>query len=425
MAIATRDRSSSVPVTDYEKRAVASRPRVFAPQSTRRSELSCRASIDAASLLSADDGDHRVFRQRKCSGDCRRLRLRKHSRVSRVSASLLRGREPTKEELEAWLSALEYHFEEVEVQEEEEEDTEEAEEATQNSFEKLRQEFLQNNRSTIEAANLGTLVAAPISAKVRDRFVNALDCYGKQSLVLGYHGTPKHNLLSIYERGLLVPGKSNGVRIAHGNAHGRGIYIAKSGFHGLSQSFLQGSPKMLICGVVDSTIVGPPRAEIEADADRKPRHVRRGGTIAHRSHRRPWRPCRALVPTRMLNHVSHDQNLHHVGGVMVICKQDHVVPFFVADRRELIAQKPRSTLKSEALSPSMSCHVDLWPPNNRQRVPMSAGARQLWHEPSGEMIWHPPSAEIDGHAREMKRRLARKWRDTERRALRAVKGLFP
>merc|ERR1712227_162071 len=108
----------------------------------------------------------------------------------------------------------------------------------------------------------GSLAPAHISGHVQSRFLAACNEHGQKSLVLGYHGTPSRNHESIFRQGFMLPGK-NGVRIANGNAHGRGIYIAEKGAHYLSMSFLKGDNQMLICGVVDNTLT-----EVESsDAD--------------------------------------------------------------------------------------------------------------------------------------------------------------
>lgn len=71
-----------------------------------------------------------------------------------------------------------------------------------------------------------SIAKAPISQAVQDRFMATVEACSGASLAPSYHGTDESNFQSIFQRGLLVPGKSSGIRSVHGQAHGRGIYTA-------------------------------------------------------------------------------------------------------------------------------------------------------------------------------------------------------
>lgn len=76
-----------------------------------------------------------------------------------------------------------------------------------------------------------------------------------------FHGTPESNLPSIYEHGLVIPGRGNNVLIANGAAHGHGIYTANGNAPWLAARFCGGSDKMLVCAVLQT-----PQVEAVRDA---------------------------------------------------------------------------------------------------------------------------------------------------------------
>lgn len=86
------------------------------------------------------------------------------------------------------------------------------------------------------------------------------------SVSWGFHGTDPANLQSIYERGLLIPGQGNDVKVVNGQVYGRGIYIASAKAAWLSARFccstsgrsrkkLVFTPQMLVCAVLQSSAV--------------------------------------------------------------------------------------------------------------------------------------------------------------------------
>mmetsp|Transcript_18392 Transcript_18392/g.40219 ORF Transcript_18392/g.40219 Transcript_18392/m.40219 type:complete len:280 (+) Transcript_18392:1-840(+) len=277
------------------------------------------------------------------------------------------------------------------------------------------------------------------------RFLETLDRFGDESVVLGYHGTPGRNLPSIFARGLLIPGRYNNIPIANGCAHGLGIYLAEAGNHQLSKSYLKGSENMLICAVIDSTIVPPkddspqavPGQPSVASKATKPKLVFRGGVLAHRSHRRPHvaaPPVPQVVPPKRRE----DAVLSHVGGALVVFRESHVAPLFVAGHlgdtedlmeeidfiAHLLEDDTEDEEPEETSVSSRRCDL-LTPLDNRSQAPLCLSQKQIWDEALGEVLWRPPAAETGGHARALKRRLTRRLQDVQRRGARISKWSGP
>merc|ERR1719350_884337 len=87
----------------------------------------------------------------------------------------------------------------------------------------------------------------PLNEEVQRMFMSKLDL-DRGDLSPALHGTRPENLESIYASGLLEGG--DGVRIAHGAAHGNGVYVANLDNPRLSLGFTYGSNKLLVCGVL-------------------------------------------------------------------------------------------------------------------------------------------------------------------------------
>merc|ERR1712187_1011 len=101
---------------------------------------------------------------------------------------------------------------------------------------------------------------------------------------------------SIFTQGMLIPGEGNDIKVANGSAHGNGVYVAKLSNPWLSQGFVRGANKMLICGVVD-----------DAKA--------------------------TTLPQRFgFSHATRESNtVRHVGDAMVVFDSSCVAPLFVAE----------------------------------------------------------------------------------------------
>merc|ERR1711972_311747 len=100
------------------------------------------------------------------------------------------------------------------------------------------------------------IAPAPVASSVRNRFMDAMQrASGSKkrrevTVVAGFHGTSVRNHQSIFDRGLLIPGDGNDLKIVNGAAHGHGVYVAQKNAAWLSFGFCS-SPKMFVCAVLD------------------------------------------------------------------------------------------------------------------------------------------------------------------------------
>mmetsp|Transcript_111272 Transcript_111272/g.202371 ORF Transcript_111272/g.202371 Transcript_111272/m.202371 type:complete len:480 (+) Transcript_111272:92-1531(+) len=151
---------------------------------------------------------------------------------------------------------------------------------------------------------------APVSAAVQSRFLDARSNLGG-TLRAAYHGTNIGNLSSIYEKGLLIPGQGNGVRVANGSVHGVGVYTAKLDNPSLSWGFCRAPSlwqrKMMVCGVLDNAYAG--------------------------KHFAQYRMGFQSV-------ISESQDVRHVGSAMVIFNARRVAPLFEVSCRQGADRKP-------------------------------------------------------------------------------------
>lgn len=108
----------------------------------------------------------------------------------------------------------------------------------------------------LQLCNPGTirLRPAPLSEEARWRFLEAKATL-PGTLEPAFHGTAASNFPAIFERGLLIPGEDNDVRVVHGSVHGKGIYTAKVTHPSLSRGFCSDN-QLLICGVLDDAVQG-------------------------------------------------------------------------------------------------------------------------------------------------------------------------
>jgi hypothetical protein len=95
---------------------------------------------------------------------------------------------------------------------------------------------------------------APVSRMVKERFMKAYELFPDTELRPAFHGSDARNYPSIFANGLLIPGEGNSVRMAHGAAHGRGVYTANLNAAWLSKGFCS-DPIMLVCGVLQTSVV--------------------------------------------------------------------------------------------------------------------------------------------------------------------------
>lgn len=108
--------------------------------------------------------------------------------------------------------------------------------------------------------------AVPVSTVVQSRFIDALEQLiaststdAPEAMVcFTLHGT-RAPLDSIFEKGLLIPGKGNSLKVINGSVHGLGIYTANLDAAWLSWGFCDcDHPQMLICAVLQSSAVTHP-----------------------------------------------------------------------------------------------------------------------------------------------------------------------
>lgn len=99
-----------------------------------------------------------------------------------------------------------------------------------------------------------SLYKAPVSKKVKDRFMATYVQYPGIELRPAFHGSKATNYVSIFDNGLLIPGDGNCIPMAHGAAHGRGVYTANLNAAWLSRGFCS-DPIMLVCGVLQTSMI--------------------------------------------------------------------------------------------------------------------------------------------------------------------------
>jgi hypothetical protein len=155
------------------------------------------------------------------------------------------------------------------------------------------------------------LKPAPISSEVLDRFLAAEKTMGG-TLRAAYHGTASRFLPLIYDKGLLIPGQGNELRVRNGSMHGLGIYTASLDGASLSWGFCSAptprEKKIIVCGVLDDAAAGNTYTMGRLTVTRESDHIR------------------------------------HVGNAMVIFDHRRIAPLFEASLRSLTTQRP-STVK--------------------------------------------------------------------------------
>mmetsp|Transcript_72883 Transcript_72883/g.209202 ORF Transcript_72883/g.209202 Transcript_72883/m.209202 type:complete len:585 (+) Transcript_72883:2-1756(+) len=373
-----------------------------------------------------------ALRLAESSARQQRRYARKGFRVPRalVSPSLLRAPVPSDAVLEAAKLALSAGRDEDSQEEEEHEDPEVA---MIREFEDLRRKFCKQHRQAVDDAGLGMLSKAPIHRDVMERFLKAFKTFGKETLVLAYHGTPAHNLPSIFRSGFVVPGRGNKVRVANGSAHGLGIYVAEEGAESLSRGFLKGSNKMLVCGVIDTTRLEQQEMEErmrnefderrpEAQTTRRrPTFARRGGQLAHRRSSKPAAALARLQAAKVAGAQqrarymgrfvlgAQNQHLRHAGTAMVVFREENVAPLYVAD--PMGPAEDKDTFRQVV---PYDVKALLHPLRNRPERAPRIGRRRAWDSTDERSVWLPGEAHTARQAVELKRRLVRRTRNADR-----------
>jgi len=154
-------------------------------------------------------------------------------------------------------------------------------------FHAFQDAFLQRFEADIHESlrtTLGkhSLVPAALSVDLQRQFVELVQSGAFSSVKVSpaFHGTPSSNFDSIFQRGLLVPGKGNELTVVNGAAHGQGVYTANVNASWLSAGFCS-EPKMLVCAVLQTSGVNHVAdAQVVADASHVlPLFVATGSTL--------------------------------------------------------------------------------------------------------------------------------------------------
>ncbi|CAJ1347933.1 unnamed protein product [Effrenium voratum] len=251
------DRTRTSPQTPQEIQAAAARAaKAYVPlkawnfsamplkQKVRQSPRDAPLSRDEVLIEETDalpgQMDRRIILERQ-----HRLR---DERRERADQELLRQRIPRDEEL--------VHPFQKEMDEEREERKVNHVDISKKGFSGVQEDLMRVHGETIKDS-LGRVFdgklkmeRAQVSRPVQDRFMSAMA--EGHPIMPTFHGSSAQNYSSICERGLLIPGRGNDLRVAHGSAHGLGIYTANVSCPGLSVGFCT-APKMLVCGVLDDS----------------------------------------------------------------------------------------------------------------------------------------------------------------------------
>merc|ERR1712039_939531 len=145
------------------------------------------------------------------------------------------------------------------------------------------------------------LIPAPLAPEVQTSFLEVWKNDAGPTVALRpvFHGTNKKNLASIFERGFLVPGMGNGLKVVNGSAHGLGIYTANLGAATLSRGFSRGAEGLLVGGVLDDA-----------------------------------KPVDSNQLCGNLRLLAESPAVRHVGVATVVFDPRHVAPFFYVSRRK-------------------------------------------------------------------------------------------
>jgi len=166
---------------------------------------------------------------------------------------------------------------------------------------------------------------APLAHHVMERFMHAVKAASGSSTKMvrpAFHGSAAKNYPSIFERGLLIPGDGNELRIVHGAAHGHGVYTANVDAAWLSAGFCD-QPHMLVCAVLD------------------------------------------------------DECVRHVGDAMVVGQANHVAPIFEAyGGRPRLCQHLASPVVQPAVQPVPTASSKSGKPVHRKRAEASVPTQE-------------------------------------------------
>lgn len=347
----------------------------------------------------------------------KQYRLRKHRR-SYVDSRLLRAEPPSFEILSA-LQIAKSRAAALALAEVEEERHPEDSLCPATSWNALQQRFLDEYGQSISEELGEGVKIAPLypNHSVQEEFLAS--CRAARAMPLpAYHGTKFRNISSISSRGLLIPGRG-GVTVAHGSAHGVGIYTATLGSSFLSRQFMD-SDKLFICGVCDKLHNNIKRQEAIQYGTRHAKWTH-GISLHHRQHHVPYSLRAVQGPPKMLGNFQLHKDtgaVRHVGNAMVVFDEARVAPLFLASGVPCNAAATWGRFAGGGFR-SLAV-VQLWPsgiPKNSNRSSGSerCGRRQTFLQEIQEIVWLPPQAVKDRWQIRVKRRFESKRKDLRRR----------
>lgn len=234
------------------------------------------------------------------------------------------------------------------------------------------------------------LEKAEVAKPVQQKFMEAMD--SGYPIIPTFHGSNAQNYSSILQRGLLIPGRNNELRVVNGSVHGKGIYTARLSNPQLSAGFCT-DPKLLVCGVLDDA---------------------------------------AGVANRSNGHFQvHAQSnaVKHVGDAVVVFDESRVVPLFQASAQTFSrphwGRAPNPNKAASATGwlgnwappspsqPSSSSQPASFNPNLPQPSAgmMDAGKGKIYHIRTRQIAYMPPTPDTYRHNIEQKRIYEKKARD--------------
>lgn len=122
--------------------------------------------------------------------------------------------------------------------------------------------YTQRNIDLMSVQTFGSSIRNVVNPRLAERFYNRLlkfqSKYGVDSkeakAVLAFHGTGAHNVESIAEKGLIIPGWFNGIKKANGSVYGTGIYCSPSASY--AASYASGGKVFVLAVLLGKTTTG-------------------------------------------------------------------------------------------------------------------------------------------------------------------------
>jgi hypothetical protein len=208
------------------------------------------------------------------------------------------------------------------------------------NFEKFREKFLADHGMEF-CKGLHTCFQGPIQLEptplwheLKLNFLEAATGGLTGLVVPAFHGTDANNLPGIYRNGFMIPGQGNNLKVAHGSAHGLGIYAATLNNPRISFGFCSGrytgNESMLVCGVIDDSV-----------------RRSQAGFMGH------------------LPIYSDSENIRRVGDAIITFDRRRIAPLFVASRYRATPQTNATNLRVQKLRNHVGPRSSFCHPQNR------------------------------------------------------------